>query len=109
LFEIRYPKFTNSPYKALKLVTPFRVSLMAIALSACLPMPKEKSYAPATDTPYGIAPISLLPESSSPLVQALFEAPTEARSFSAADADKAQVRIVTTEKFSKVDLSGSTG
>ena len=83
---------------------------MAIALSACLPMPQEKSSVSLTDTSSGTAaPISLPPQSSSPLLQALFEAPTVARSFSAAIAAKAQVRIVTTEKSSKVDLSGSTG
>ena len=91
-------------------MAPIQISLMAIALSACLPMPKEKSRVSLTDTPSSNAmPISLLPQSSSPLVQALFEAPTVARSLSAAIAAKAQVRIVTTEKSSKVDLSGSTG
>ena len=91
-------------------MAPIQISLMAIALSACLPMPKEKSRVSLTDTPSSTAmPISLLPQSSSPLVQALFEAPTVARSLSAAIAAKAQVRIVTTEKSSKVDLSGSTG
>ena len=91
-------------------MAPIQISLMAIALSACLPMPKEKSRVSLTDTPSSNAmPISLLPQSSSPLVQALFEAPTVARSLSAAIAAKAQVRIITTEKSSKVDLSGSTG
>lgn len=92
-----------------KLIAPIQISLMAIALSACLPMPKEKSSVPASVEVSDTVPISLLPQSSSPLVQALFEAPTVARSFSAAIAAKAQVRIVTTEKSSKVDLSGSTG
>ena len=85
-------------------MAPIQISLMAIALSACLPMPKEKSRVSLTDTPSSNAmPISLLPQSSSPLVQALFEAPTVARSLSAAIAAKAQVRIVTTEKSSKVE------
>ena len=91
-------------------MAPIQISLIAIALSACLPMPKEKSSVSLTDTPSSHAmPISIIPQNSSPLVQALFEAPTVARSFSAAIAAKAQVRIVTTEKSSKVDLSGSTG
>ena len=91
-------------------MVPIQISLMSLALSACLPMSEEKLSVSLTDTPSSNAmPISIIPQNSSPLVQALFEAPTVARSFSAAIAAKAQVRIVTTEKSSKVDLSGSTG
>ena len=110
LFNFRTSITKNDGHRLSRLIAPIQILLMAIALSACLPMPQEKSSVPPRDMSSGTAaPISLPPQSSSPLLQALFEAPTVARSFSAAIAAKAQVRIVTTEKSSKVDLSGSTG
>jgi outer membrane protein TolC len=46
---------------------------------------------------------------TTPLAQAIFDTPTVARSFAVARAAGAQVLVVTTDKVSKIDVSGSTG
>ena len=109
LFKPRTPRSESKVYNPFNLAVPIQVSLLAVSLSACLPLAKDKLPVLRTIKPSNAVPIIVLPESSSPLVQALFEAPAVDRSFAAAVAVKAQVAIATTAKSSKVDFSGSTG
>ena len=79
LLNFRTSTTKNDGHRLSRLIAPIQILLKAIALSACLPMPKEKSSVSLTDTPSSNAmPISIIPQNSSPLVQALFEAPTVA-------------------------------
>lgn len=109
LFKARKPRSEKKGYNLFNLSVPIQVSLLAISLSACLPFAKDRPPVLRTDTPSNAVPIPVLLESSSPLVQALFEAPAVNRAFAAAVAANAQVAIATTAQFSKVDFSGSTG
>lgn len=86
-----------------------KLLLATITLSGCVQI---------FDTPSPSALLAPVLNSSSkasttrnttPLAQAIFDTPTVARSFAVARAARAQVLVVTTDKVSKIDVSGSTG